>query len=93
MHQLSSGVMLGTFGMSKISIGLETYPQSWNMLFLLQLAPVSPARTEHNDSFAKFDSLNSTLFIDVSVITLKVGCTGIVYVICKNRYKICVNNI
>ena len=39
--------MWGTFGIKKVSIGYETLPQSWNMLFLLQLAPVSPTHGLH----------------------------------------------
>ena len=44
MHQLFSEDVWGTFGMTKVSIGSETYPQTWNVLFLLQLAPVSPTK-------------------------------------------------
>ena len=34
--------MWGTVGMITVSIGQKTYAQSWNVLCLLQLAPVSP---------------------------------------------------
>ena len=39
MYQLPAGDMWGSLGMTKVSIGLETHPKSWNVLFLLQVTP------------------------------------------------------